>query len=77
MINLPVVSKMYILLLLLGQYLKENVLQQHDKIQLRSNKQIYRSSKLRLALCKRTFWYLEKLQANVHSKLMIIRNSDI
>ena len=33
MIDLPVVSKIYILLLLLGQYLKENVLHQHDKIQ--------------------------------------------
>jgi hypothetical protein len=44
MIDLPVVSKIYILLLLLGQYLKENILDQHDKIQLPSNRQIYRSS---------------------------------
>jgi hypothetical protein len=50
MINLPLVSKIYILLLLLVQYLKENVLHQHDKIQLPSNRQIYQSSKLRLAL---------------------------
>ena len=78
MINLPLVSKIYILLLLLVQYLKENVLHQHDKIQLPSNRQIYQSSKLRLAQCKRfTFWHLEKLQANVHSKLLIVRNSGI